>query len=127
MGNLGKEKADSNLRGLASLDDTGSRRFFGHIFAPYFKCLYFLFERGLIKIDVDPFYFTYLRMIERTDLLDGFSKGRKVRTSKAYDAFCRLDPEFRLELYIVVEQCWVNVPAIPGGNVIVQPGKTEQV
>ena len=63
-----------------------------------------LFKCAFIEIDIDPFYVTYLRVIECTDLLDGFSKGRKVRTSEAYDTFCRLDPKFRLELYIVVIQ-----------------------
>jgi hypothetical protein len=53
-------------------------------------------------------------MIERIDVLDGFSKGRKVGKAEADDTFRRLDPEFRLESYIVVEQWWANVPAIPG-------------
>ena len=106
-------KLNSNLCSLAALDDTGIRRFLGHIVAPYFKCLYLLFKFVLIKIDVQLFYVTYLRMIERIDVLDGFSKGRKVGKAEADDTFCRLDPEFRLESYVVVEQWWANVPAIP--------------
>jgi hypothetical protein len=66
---------NSNLCGLAALDDAGVRRFFGHILAPYFKCLCLFFECVVIKVDVERFYVTYLRMVERTDFLDGFSKG----------------------------------------------------
>jgi hypothetical protein len=125
-----EKKRDSNLCGLAALDDTGVRRFLGHIVAPYFECFYLLFESVVIKIDVELFHITYLRMIEHIDVLDGFSKGRKVRKAEADDTFRRLDPEFRLESYIVVKQGWANVPAIPGvmqDRVFVQPGKTERV
>ncbi len=74
-GGVQEKKTDSNLCGLAAPDDTGVRRFFRHIFAPYFKCLYLLFECIIIKVDVELFYVTYLRMIERTNFPNGFSKG----------------------------------------------------
>ena len=70
-----KSKVDSNLCGLAALDDTGVRRFFGHIFAPYFKCMYLFFKGVVIKVDVEDFYITYLRMVEGTNFADRFSKG----------------------------------------------------
>jgi hypothetical protein len=44
VGESRRRKTDSNLCGLTALDDTVVRRFLGHIFAPYFKCLYLFFE-----------------------------------------------------------------------------------
>ena len=68
-----RRKVDSDLCGLTALDDMGVRSFFGHIFTPYFECLYVFFECVVVKVDVERFYVTYLRIFERTNFLDGFS------------------------------------------------------
>jgi hypothetical protein len=62
-----------NLGGFAALEDAAVGRFFGHICSPHFKRLYLLFERIGMEMDIEFFYIAYLRMLERSDTLDGFS------------------------------------------------------
>lgn len=53
----------------------------------FFKCV-------LLKINVELFHVAYLSIIKYTDVLDGLSKGRKVREAESNDTLRRLDSEF---------------------------------
>ncbi len=102
------------LCGLASFDNVGTRSFFRHICFPLLERLDAFFERVPVEMDIKLFYVADLRVVERADVLNGFSQGRKVGKAKADDTFCGLESECRLELHIVMEQWCIEVAAIPG-------------